>query len=66
MMPDMSGIDLYHELHRNHPALLRRVFFMTGGAFTPRVQDFLDAIGAACIDKPLDRTRLLSLLSTQR
>jgi PAS domain S-box-containing protein len=63
MMPDMTGIDLYDELRANNPSLLRRVYFMTGGAFTPRAQAFLDTIGAARIDKPLDRKHLLSLLA---
>jgi CheY-like chemotaxis protein len=64
MMPEMTGIDLYDELRKKHPGLLRRVFFMTGGAFTPRAQEFLDAIGAARIDKPIERARLMSLLAT--
>ncbi len=64
MMPEMTGIDLHDELRRQNPGLLRRVFFMTGGAFTPRAQEFLDAIGAARIDKPIERARLMSLLAT--
>jgi PAS domain S-box-containing protein len=64
MMPEMTGIELYEELRANNPGLLRRVFFMTGGAFTPRAQAFLDTIGEARIDKPLDRVRLMSLLWT--
>nr|MBA2541943.1 response regulator [Deltaproteobacteria bacterium] len=63
MMPDMTGIDLYDELQRTNPSLLRSVYFMTGGAFTPRAGKFLDAIGPARIDKPLERAHLLSLLS---
>jgi PAS domain S-box-containing protein len=63
MMPDMTGIDLYEELRAKNPSLLRRVYFMTGGAFTPRAQAFLDTIGAARIDKPLDRKHLMSLLA---
>ncbi|MBA3503454.1 MAG: ATP-binding protein [Myxococcota bacterium] len=64
MMPEMTGIDLYDELRSKNPGLLRRVFFMTGGAYTPRAQEFLDTIGAARIDKPIERARLMSLLAT--
>jgi len=66
MMPEMTGIDLYDELRKRQPALLRRMFFMTGGAFTARAQEFLDTIGSSRIDKPLDRGRLLSLLQSLR
>ncbi len=64
MMPDMTGIDLYDELQRTNPSLLRRVYFMTGGAYTPRAGGFLDAIGPARLDKPLQRAQLLALLSS--
>jgi PAS domain S-box-containing protein len=64
MMPDMTGIELYEELRRTNPSVLRRVYFMSGGAFTPKAQDFLDSIGVACIDKPFDGPRLVHLLST--
>jgi CheY-like chemotaxis protein len=64
MMPEMTGIDLYEELRSKNPGLLRRVFFMTGGAYTLRAQEFLDRIGAARIDKPIERARLMSLLAT--
>jgi PAS domain S-box-containing protein len=62
MMPETTGIDLYDELRRTNPELLRRVFFITGGAFTPKAQEFLDSLGSMVIEKPLDRQRLLALL----
>jgi PAS domain S-box-containing protein len=66
MMPDMTGIDLYDELRRTSPELLRRMFFMTGGAFTARSQDFLDSLGSARLDKPLDASMLRALLAVQQ
>lgn len=62
MMPEMTGIELYDELARHKPELLRKVVFMTGGAFTPRAEQFLESIGSARVDKPLDRARLMALL----
>jgi PAS domain S-box-containing protein len=62
MMPETTGIDVYDELRRTNPDLLRRVFFITGGAFTPKAQEFLDSLGSMVIEKPLDRQRLLDLL----
>ena len=33
MMPEMTGIDLYHETRRSHPDLADRMIFMTAGVF---------------------------------
>jgi CheY-like chemotaxis protein len=54
MMRGMSGMDLAEELARRAPDRLRRVVFMTGGAFTPRARDFRSAYADQCIDKPFD------------
>jgi two-component system, cell cycle sensor histidine kinase and response regulator CckA len=51
MMPDMSGIDLYEQL----PDEIRRRFvFATGGAFSPRAQQFLAEVPNRKIDKPFN------------
>ncbi len=42
MMPDMSGMDLYDAVSARFPDQAPRMVFMTGGAFTPRAQAFLD------------------------
>src|SRR5262249_14378243 len=36
LMPEMSGIDLYHRLRVEQPGLERRIVFMSGGAFSSR------------------------------
>lgn len=58
MMPHMSGMDLHEELARLAPDQVARVAFMTGGAFTPRVREFLSRIP----NPQLDRRDLLGLL----
>lgn len=63
MMPEMTGIELYEHLQRVAPSVLSRVHFMSGGAFTPRAHEFLEALARPCIDKPLTRARLMSLLA---
>ena len=62
MMPDMSGMDLYAELLRRVPQAVRRVVFMTAGAFTQRAREFLSSVGSPCIDKPIDLGELRALL----
>jgi DNA-binding NtrC family response regulator len=37
-----------------------RVIFMTGGAFTPSAQQFLERVPTVCIEKPLDLGKLLT------
>lgn len=54
MMPEMSGIEFYGELTRRSPRLSERVVFVTGGAFTPEAQTFLDQVDNECLDKPFE------------
>ena len=44
MMPRMTGMDFYSELQRIAPEQAKRVIFLTGGAFTPRMREFLDEV----------------------
>jgi len=62
MMPELSGIDLYHWLEPIEPALAKRFVFMTGGAFTARAQRFLAEIENPRLDKPFPTTDLLDLI----
>jgi signal transduction histidine kinase len=52
MMPEMTGMDFYAELHRRSPALASKVVFLTGGAFTSNAAKFLDSVPNRRIDKP--------------
>jgi CheY-like chemotaxis protein/two-component sensor histidine kinase len=54
MMPEVTGMDLHDELARTCPEQLERVIFMTGGAFTPRAQAFLQGMTHRRLDKPFD------------
>ena len=66
MMPVMSGMDLYAEVVRRDPGLAGRFVFMTGGAFTPRAQAFVQSIVNPCLQKPLDMTQLRRIVSRAR
>ena len=54
MMKGMSGMDFSEALAARAPSRLRRVVFMTGGAFTPQARDFCTTHGDRCVDKPFD------------
>lgn len=54
MMPEMSGIDLFEAIEALDVAQARRVIFLTGGAFTPRAQDFMARVDNLRLEKPFD------------
>jgi PAS domain S-box-containing protein len=58
MMPEMSGIELYHELLRIRPKSAERMIFLTGGAFTQGARKFLDSVPNSRLEKPFDPDRL--------
>jgi nitrogen-specific signal transduction histidine kinase/ActR/RegA family two-component response regulator len=62
LMPGVSGIDLYRELHRERPHVARRIIFMSGASSMPRVAEFFGAIPNERIDKPVDLAQLRSLI----
>jgi PAS domain S-box-containing protein len=53
MMPEMSGEELLSTLRELAPEQARRVVMMTGGAFTPRSEDFLNSLERPHLTKPL-------------
>jgi PAS domain S-box-containing protein len=53
MMPAMNGIDFHRELLRIDPKVADRVVFLTGGAFTQRVRDYLEGITNPRLEKPI-------------
>jgi CheY-like chemotaxis protein len=63
MMPVMTGMDLYAEIVRAAPQLVGRLVFMTGGAFTPRARAFLESVSNPCLEKPLDTSKLRSIIA---
>ena len=52
MMPQMTGMDFYHELTRRSPENAGRVVFVSGGAFTSAANDFLEQVANERIEKP--------------
>ena len=64
MMPDVSGMDFYEEVVKTFPDSADRVFFMTGGTFTPRAQAFLERTGLRRLDKPFDSESLRETVRT--
>jgi PAS domain S-box-containing protein len=62
-MPDMDGAELWREVGRLHPALARRMMFITGDTLSPGSRDFLGATGCPRLDKPFSKTDLVAGVS---
>ena len=54
MMPDVSGAAVFEAVKRDHPELVARFVFMTGGAFTDRAREFLSQHPGAQLEKPFN------------
>jgi CheY-like chemotaxis protein/anti-sigma regulatory factor (Ser/Thr protein kinase) len=54
MMKSMSGMELAEALSVRAPSQLRKLVWMTGGAFTPRALAFREHHAKQCVDKPFD------------
>jgi PAS domain S-box-containing protein len=54
MMPELTGMDVHSALMELSPEQAARMVFLTGGAFTPAAQRFLDAHEGAFFEKPCD------------
>ena len=62
MMPEMSGMEFFAALKRQLPHLAGRVVFVSGSAFTPGAQAFLDKVENEVLDKPFTLARVRDLV----
>jgi signal transduction histidine kinase len=58
MMPEMSGAELWARLEARAPELLERMVLLTGGAFTPEAQAFVEGRRARVVEKPFSTKAL--------
>src|SRR5207244_1336029 len=54
MLPDISGIEVYHRAERRRPELAARFVFLTGGIFPDATMVGLDKIPNPRVRKPFD------------
>jgi PAS domain S-box-containing protein len=62
MMPGMSGMEFHAALSGLHPRMASRVVFVTGGAFTPEANAFLDRVPNERMEKPFDFLALRAMV----
>ncbi len=65
MMPGMNGIDLYVELQKRASPTADAFIFVTGGAFTPETQQFLESSTVECLEKPYRHDDLRRAIQTK-
>jgi CheY-like chemotaxis protein len=63
MMPDLTGMDLHHELTRTAPEQASRMIFLTGGAFTTAAREFLATTTNTYLEKPISPESLRALVA---
>jgi len=61
MMPEMSGIDVYGDIERRASPHLERIVFLTGGAFAPGGEEFLERTGRPRVAKPFEARELVAV-----
>jgi len=66
MMPEVDGKSLYDAIEKEHPELVDRIVFMSGGAFTPRLRKFASAVSNPVLQKPVSRDDLEAMICPPR
>ncbi|NMO18541.1 response regulator [Pyxidicoccus fallax] len=64
MMPELTGVDVYQAVRERWPGLHERIVFITGGAFTPETQRFLQQVGNRVLTKPFEPAHLRELVTS--
>ncbi|MEZ4228117.1 MAG: ATP-binding protein [Polyangiaceae bacterium] len=62
MMPNVTGMDVYHRLSKQAPELARRIVFLSGGAVTAQAQRLLKEAPNRRYEKPLSPAELDEIL----
>jgi PAS domain S-box-containing protein len=65
LMPGMTGIELYEQLAAEHPAAAERMVFLSGGTFSPLLQEFVDRMPGRHIAKPFSADDLRQAVARQ-
>ncbi len=58
MLRGETGMDLYRHATAQRPELRERFVFMTGGAYLPEAQEFLERVGCPYLEKPFELAAL--------
>jgi CheY-like chemotaxis protein len=62
MMPQLSGMDLFHRAVAARPGVEKRFIFMTGGVFGPEAEKFLEKVPNPRLAKPFPVEQLEAMI----
>ncbi|MCP3101745.1 hybrid sensor histidine kinase/response regulator [Myxococcus sp. K15C18031901] len=63
MMPELTGMDVYHAVRETWPGLHERIVFLSGGAFTHETKRFLAEVPNRVVTKPFEANHLRELVT---
>ncbi len=66
MMPELTGMDVYHSVRDTWPGLQERIAFITGGAFSPETQRFLQEVSNPLLTKPFEPSHIRGLVTASQ
>jgi CheY-like chemotaxis protein len=61
-MPRLDGPGLYRALQANHPEVIPRLAFCSGGASTQEMRDFLREVNPPMLPKPFEAQAVIALV----
>ena len=61
-MPETSGMDVYQHLRAHVPEMAERLVFISGGAYTQVMRDFVRSVDNRILDKPVRPDDLLATI----
>lgn len=62
-MPDVNGADLFRYLAKNHSGIEKRLIFITGGSYSPIMDEFLSKNKISFIEKPFSNDQLINAIN---
>ena len=63
ILPDMNGILLFHQIHKDHPQLADRVIFLSGVDIVKGFTQDISDLGAGFLSKPVDYEVLINTVN---
>ena len=64
LLPDLSGVQIYHSVVEKRPSLLPRFVVMTGGAVSDESRLFLDDYEGPILNKPFTLSQVEKLVTS--
>ena len=63
LSPEMTGMEVFDRVRREAEEVASRMVFITGGAFTKRARNFLEAATNPRIKKPFDLLEIRAVMT---